>query len=249
MAKGRMINRTLAYDSKFYSLTRDEQWLFMRMLPFADDEGKLPGDIIELRLLTIPGENMKDQTIKKLLEGLKRSKLLKINYGVVIQYSGWSKNQKIGHNPAISLYPDIVKDTEEANSSSELLEEGRNNITESNITELNITFNQFWEVYDKKVGKELCKKKWESLTGDERHSVMDYIPKYKELTPDKQYRKDPIRFLRHKAWEDELPQSGDEKIKVRCIDEKCNYKTTVKRSELETEKCFHCGRKLKERKA
>ena len=39
-AQARMLHRSIAYDGRFNSLTITEQWLYMRMLPFVDDEGK-----------------------------------------------------------------------------------------------------------------------------------------------------------------------------------------------------------------
>ena len=140
MAKGRMINRKIATDARFNSLSRNEQWLFMRMLPFADDEGKLPGNLTELRLLTIPGERIKDFTIEKVLKGIERSGLVRIDIGVVIQYVGWRKNQKLGHRPASSLYPDIVKDTGKGQERSPKVA-----TTELNLTELNITKREYGE--------------------------------------------------------------------------------------------------------
>ena len=34
--------------------------------------------------------------------------------------------------------------------------------------------------------------------------MFEYIPKYKQAQPDKQYRKNPETFLRNRSWEDEL---------------------------------------------
>ena len=54
MAKGRMINRTIATDSKVNSLDINDQWLYMRMLPFMDDYGRLTGKLFELKYQVIP---------------------------------------------------------------------------------------------------------------------------------------------------------------------------------------------------
>jgi hypothetical protein len=71
---------------------------------------------------------------------------------------------------------------------------------------LNISFEDFWNLYDKKVGN--CEKisaKWKALTDTERNAIMEYLPKYKQAKPDKQYRKNPETFLNNKSWNDELP--------------------------------------------
>jgi len=70
---------------------------------------------------------------------------------------------------------------------------------------LNIPFEVFWELYDKKRGlKDKVKSKWDKLTNLEREQAMAYIPKYKESQPDKTFRKDPTTFINNKAWNDEI---------------------------------------------
>jgi len=70
---------------------------------------------------------------------------------------------------------------------------------------INISFDCFWDLYDKKVGdKDKLIKKWESLNDIDRKNIMDYLPKYKLVQPDKKYRKDPQTFINNKSWLDEL---------------------------------------------
>lgn len=74
-----------------------------------------------------------------------------------------------------------------------------------NINNINISFEKFWNLYDKKRGdKTKLETKWNKLTDKDRTAIMDYIPKYKLSQPDKQYRKDPQTFLNNKSWNDEL---------------------------------------------
>jgi hypothetical protein len=68
-----------------------------------------------------------------------------------------------------------------------------------------IDFDLFWNLYDKKVGeKTKLQKKWDKLTKLEKQAALNYIPKYKESQPDKQFRKNPETFLNNKSWLDEL---------------------------------------------
>jgi hypothetical protein len=70
---------------------------------------------------------------------------------------------------------------------------------------INIGFDSFWDLYEKKVGeRDKIIKKWEGLSDEDRKLIMDYIPKYKISQPDKKYRKDPQTFLNNKSWNDEL---------------------------------------------
>ncbi len=66
-------------------------------------------------------------------------------------------------------------------------------------------FEEFWNAYDKKVGsKDKISKKWNKLANRDKNLIMQYIPKYKNAVPDKQYRKNPETFLNNKSWNDEL---------------------------------------------
>ena len=78
-------------------------------------------------------------------------------------------------------------------------------VKESKVKEINISFDVFWDSYDKKVGlKSKLMKKWDKLTDSEREIAIDYIPKYKLSQPNKQWRKDPEGFIGNKMWNNEL---------------------------------------------
>jgi hypothetical protein len=77
------------------------------------------------------------------------------------------------------------------------------------IKEINISFDSFWDLYDKKTGEKLkLSDKWNKLSDSERTAIMKYIPFYKICQPDKKFRKDPQTFLNNKSWNDELIGSG-----------------------------------------
>ena len=70
---------------------------------------------------------------------------------------------------------------------------------------INVSFENFWNLYDKKRGdKSKLEKKWKKLSDSDRLEIMDYIPKYKSSQPEKKYRKDPSTFINNKSWKDEL---------------------------------------------
>lgn len=66
------------------------------------------------------------------------------------------------------------------------------------------SFEAFWTMYDKNVGKELSQKVWNSLTQSDKEAIMMSLPRYVESTPDKVYRKNPLTYLNGKHWEDEI---------------------------------------------
>lgn len=68
-----------------------------------------------------------------------------------------------------------------------------------------ISFDEFWELYGKKVGdKDKLRKKWDGLTLETQKQIMQYIPLYKISKPDKQFMRDPQTFLNNKTWNDEI---------------------------------------------
>ena len=66
------------------------------------------------------------------------------------------------------------------------------------------SFEIFWGVYDKKVGKEPSKRLWVRLRDSDKEAIMKHIDKYVKSTPEKQFRKDPANYLKDRVWEDEV---------------------------------------------
>jgi hypothetical protein len=76
--------------------------------------------------------------------------------------------------------------------------------TEQFDGELMTPFEYWWDLYDKKRGKEKCIKKWNQMTNDECIACISATSAYVASTPDKQFRKDPLTYLNQKAWNDEI---------------------------------------------
>lgn len=80
----------------------------------------------------------------------------------------------------------------------------RNGVVRGKESDEGLSFEDFWDLYDKKVGAPQCKEKWNNLSQGDRKLIMEYIPEYKLAQPNKQYRKNPETFLNQKSWNDEL---------------------------------------------
>ena len=74
-------------------------------------------------------------------------------------------------------------------------------------------FSEWWELYNKKRGKEKCMKKWEKMSYEDRRACIEATPAYVASTEDKQFRKDPLTYLNGKCWNDEIiiRQNGNNK--------------------------------------
>jgi hypothetical protein len=66
------------------------------------------------------------------------------------------------------------------------------------------SFDDFWELYDKKVDKVATENKWKKLTQEEKEQAIEYIPQYKLSEPDKTFRKNPLTFINNKSWNNEI---------------------------------------------
>lgn len=85
------------------------------------------------------------------------------------------------------------------------------------------SFEAFWIMYDKNVGKELSQKVWNSLNQSEKEAIMLSLPKYIESTPDKVYRKNPLTYLNGKHWEDEIVDRKNNSTKNAQTNTSGNY--------------------------
>jgi len=70
---------------------------------------------------------------------------------------------------------------------------------------VNYSFDEFWNLYDKKVGdKSKLEKKWNSLDDNTRTKILFHVREYKISQPDKKYRKNPETYFNNKSWNDEI---------------------------------------------
>lgn len=65
------------------------------------------------------------------------------------------------------------------------------------------SFEEFWDLYDKKVNREKTFKAYMKLSDSVKQQIHTYIPLYKR-TRSKQFRKDPYSFIHNKTWLDEI---------------------------------------------
>ena len=103
-------------------------------------------------------------------------------------------------------------------------------------------FEEFWNDYEKKVGKkDKLVPKWRKLSDVDKINIKAYIPLYKTAQPDKKYRKNPETFLNNKSWNDEIICNNDDKrnTSTRRHGLSEDYKNTI-RSRLQDS----CGSKV-----
>ena len=76
-------------------------------------------------------------------------------------------------------------------------------IKEKESKEPDDLFEKFWNLYDKKKGKDKTILQWNKLKTEEKEKAIEGISFYQKYQPETKYRKDPERYLSNKVWEDE----------------------------------------------
>jgi len=171
--------------------------LFKHILAYVNDENPITNDIV----IEIAFEPIK-QSLKRDLKKWEGEKKQRSEAGKLGMAKRWTNNNEsitpiTNDNAVISVITPITNITDSVSVS---------------VSEINISFDIFWHLYDKKVGeKKKLEKKWLNLTDKERQSIIDYLPKYKLAIPDKQFRKNPETFFNNKSWNDEIISNNDNK--------------------------------------
>lgn len=71
------------------------------------------------------------------------------------------------------------------------------------------SFNQFWELYNKKTGLTKCEELWQELTEADKALIKERLPTYIKATESEiTFRKDPYTWLMGKHWLDEHIPAG-----------------------------------------
>jgi len=65
-------------------------------------------------------------------------------------------------------------------------------------------FSEWWDMYDKKIDRGKCEKKWAKLTDAEKRACIAAAPAYVASTPDLQFRRNPMTYLNNKSWENQI---------------------------------------------
>jgi len=107
--------------------------------------------------------------------------------------------------PAIGDYPR----TEKPRTDNPLVENTPNNsnkdLSKKDIVIKSIVderFEKFWGLYNKEVAKDKCYSEWKYINTIDKDKILRALPTYIQATPEIQYRKNPFKYLKEKAWLD-----------------------------------------------
>jgi hypothetical protein len=150
----------------------------------------------------------KVQRVLKALENEQQIEQQTSNANRLITILQWNKYQ-------VDEQPNEQPVNNERTTSEQPVNTNKNVNNEENEKELKETkaFNEFWDLYDKKINPTKCKPKFLKLSDKDRKLIMEYIPKYKLSQPNKKFRKDPLTFLNNDGWLDEIITEQKEESK------------------------------------
>lgn len=96
-----------------------------------------------------------------------------------------------------------AKDKDKEQDKEKEMEQEQEKVEAFGILEL-YPFDEFWEMYGKKVGRSDCEKKFSKLKESEKLIIWQKINDYVASTPNIQYRMNPETYLNGKHWNDEI---------------------------------------------
>lgn len=114
-----------------------------------------------------------------------------------------------------------------------------NNVNNTDIIEVSsnendISFEEIWELYDKKIGNiAILSQMWNKLSINDKQSVSYYIPLYKAARPNPKYRKNFFNFITCRTWETESINSIYEPTTNRQTSETVSERKSTARNEAE----------------
>ncbi len=199
-------------------LTPQAEVFFTRLIMKADDYGSFHANIKLIKAALFP---LKDHTIKNIESWLNEC----ISAGLIGAYTVDSKKyiqiinfgQRLQNMRSAFPRPNGELEQVTVNHGESLLETKRNETEEETETETNgvtvwPSFDDFWNLYDKKVGKPNAEKRWKKINQGAREKIMQHLELYVRSTPDTKYRKNPDTYLNQESWNDEIIIHGKQGI-------------------------------------
>jgi hypothetical protein len=220
MARKRMIDPGYWSDDKIIELEPIQRLLFIGMWNFADDVGVLKYSPKQIKARIFPADNITPGKLNEWLVNLHEIGLILLNEDCsLIKIKGWANYQKI-NRPQPSKYE--FEAYEEEDSEHSLNNHGtitpnriEKNIIEKkvierskNLSNQNQGFEQFYNLYPRKVQRQRATTAYKKLTKKEEALALKALPGHIKIWTEKGTEKDyiphPASWLNAKSWEDDI---------------------------------------------
>lgn len=94
------------------------------------------------------------------------------------------------------------------------INESNTNVNEV-INSIPPSFDGFWNIYNKKIGKSKCADKWAKISNSDKELIMKNLPDYLASIKDKQFQKHPLTYLNNESWLDEIITSQPNQLVIK----------------------------------
>ena len=175
-------------------MTDDEVGKYIRILCHLADKGALTQSQLKRICRSEVPEAIKEK-LKTDEDGNYYQNRMRSEREKRVNYSESRRKNRTKNNNICKSY---VPHMENENENEDII------INKDVIKSINVPFEKFWNLYDKKEDKIKCERKWNNLKDAERIKCIKRLPDYITSTPDKQFRKDPATFLNNKSWDNEI---------------------------------------------
>ena len=211
MAK-RFIDTNMFSDEWVHSLSKDGKLFFVYYITNCDHAGilKLNRSLCEFQT----GLKNFDTLIKDFgntLITVKENVFFMPRF-IKFQYPKFPQSNVKQQDSAIKILKSYNLFNEESNSYVTLSKELVNSYVSDSVNDIvitpsiiNIDFEIFWNLYNKKKGdKDKVESKWNKLKDEERQKIIDTLPAFLNSITDKQYQPFPETYINNKRWNDEV---------------------------------------------
>lgn len=113
----------------------------------------------------------------------------------------------INYDSYQGLTNDLTNEQPAANQPTTTNKNVKNEKNAKNKDTSDSRFDEFYNLYDKKVGGKKAKVKFDSLSKKDIDKIFEVLPDYVASTPEKKYRKAPLVWLNGECWNDEIQKT------------------------------------------
>ena len=135
----------------------------------------------------------KDEMIIK-ISNTQSTKITICNYGIYQDVQQTNNKRTTNEQQTNNTPPTTNKNVKNDNNAEEEEEEELKTV---------FSFDDFWNLYDKKLDTKSCSEKYSKLTEIDRLRIKETLPLYLATIKDKQYQKHPKTYLNNQCWNDE----------------------------------------------
>jgi uncharacterized protein YdaU (DUF1376 family) len=189
-------------------LTNEEVGIYIKMLSKQWTDGKIPKKRLGF-LVGYDWVNLSDELKEKFTDVgdyvfNERLEVEREKKTAFIQKQ--SENGKKGGRPLKKEKPNKPKPLVRVNPNENQIKplEEEDEIEDEIEIEVWPTFEDFWSAYDKKIDRERSESIWGKIKQPDKTIIIDAVSEYVLSTPNKEFRKNPVTYLRNESWKNEI---------------------------------------------